>query len=116
MRHRNNKVTLDRKAGSRDALIRGLVTNLIERGSIITTPARAAAARRTTERLITSAKKAKTQRNAKSLQYLYSDGAKARLFDELVKKYVDRTSGYTRTTKLIARKGDGAERVKIELL
>ncbi len=40
----------------------------------------------------------------------------AKIFDEIAPKYVGRNGGYTRTVKIGARKGDGAEQVILELI
>jgi large subunit ribosomal protein L17 len=39
-----------------------------------------------------------------------------KMFSEIAPKYVGRNGGYTRITKLGARRGDGAEEVIIELV
>jgi len=114
MRHRKTTSVLDRTTASRAALIRGLVTNLVEHGSIVTTPARAKVAQQRVERLITKSRGAAT-RNHPADQYLYSVAARKNM-RELVTKYQDRKGGYTRITKMLPRSGDGSAQAKLEFI
>ena len=116
MRHRWKKPVLDRKAGPRRALIRGLATNLIVSESITTTDGKAKALRPYVEKLITHAKK-KTLTNERYLaKYLYTKKAVTKAMEVIGPRYAQRAGRYTRTVKIGFRPGDGASMVTIELV
>lgn len=116
MRHRKKGVTLDRRKGSREALLRGLITNLILYEKMNTTKAKAKAVRHLVERLVTVGKK----NNLASQRYvsarIYTDGARRKIFEVLGPRYQTRSGGYTRIIPIKRRKGDGAEVVRIEFV
>lgn len=116
MRHQKNKVTLDRKTGPRAALLAGLAESLILYEKINTTKAKAKAVRPIVERMITKAKvkSLSTKRDLESR--LYTKNTVKKLIEELGPRYLERKGGYTRTTMLKNRVGDGAEEVLIELV
>lgn len=116
MRHQKNKVTLDRKTGPRTALLTGLAESLILYEKINTTKAKAKAVRPIVERMITKAKvkSLNTKRDLESR--LYTKNTVKKLLEELGPRYLERKGGYTRTTMLKNRVGDGAEEVLIELV
>lgn len=116
MRHRNNKAILNRPADQRKALVRNLLTNLFEHGSIKTTEAKAKAAAREAEKLITLIKGREQAHNAVR-------DLKAVIFTEQASKNAleyagktKKTSGFTRVTKLGFRAGDSSVLVQVELI
>ncbi len=115
MRHKNAKVTLDRKASSRQALLRSLVEAIILREKIQTTHAKAKAVRPLVEKLITQAKKNTLHGKRQILKTVYTKGAMRKLTQEIAPRYADRAGGYTRITKTPPRAGDGAAMAVIEL-
>ena len=125
MRHRKHNHQLGVKTAHRSSLIANLSCSLIENGRIKTTLAKARALRPSIEKAITLAKKAHaTDDSSKKLHYrrlaiarLRSKTAVAKLFDELVEQFANRSGGYTRIYKLaIPRLGDAAEMALIEFV
>lgn len=116
MRHRKNKVTLDRPKAPRAALFRSLVLSLVEHGKITTTLAKARAIRPFTERLITHAKQDTVQNRRYLMQRLHNDAAVKKLVTTWGPKFTERHGGYTRLVKLPNRVGDGAARALIEFV
>ena len=116
MRHRNTTKTLDRKAASRNALLRSLATNLVLYEKIKTTEAKAKAMKPFVEKLITKGKSGDLHARRELLKVLYVDSAVEKVLKELSPRYKDRKGGYTRIIKLGHRQGDGAKMVQIEFV
>lgn len=116
MRHRKAGVKLKRDISGRRALLRGLVTNVIEEERITTTVPKAKAARPLVEKLITLAKEDNLNTRRKAAAFLTTKGSVEKLFDKLGPRFNQRNGGYTRIVKLGWRKGDGAETAKLELV
>ncbi len=98
------------------ALYRNLVTDLLNHGKITTTEAKAKQIRGMAEKMITLGKRGKLHSRRQALGIVYSKEVADKLFSELAERYAERPGGYTRTTKLGRRVGDGAEMVQIELV
>jgi large subunit ribosomal protein L17 len=107
---------LGRTANHRRAMLRGLVTFLLEKGKIETTLTRAKEIRSAAEKIISIGKNASLNSKRKVFSYLTKENVVKRLFDEIVPKYMEVNGGYTRITRLGPRKGDAAEMVIIELI
>ncbi|MFA6105078.1 MAG: 50S ribosomal protein L17 [Patescibacteria group bacterium] len=116
MRHQKRKVTLDRKTGPRQALLKGLAESLILYEKINTTKAKAKATRSVVERLITKAKTNSLAARRDLQSRLYTKNTVKKLIEDLGPRYADRKGGYTRIVMLKNRVGDGAEEVLIELV
>jgi large subunit ribosomal protein L17 len=116
MRHRKAGVKLKRDVSARRALLRGLVTNVIEEERITTTVPKAKAARPLVEKMITLAKEDSRHRRDLAARFLMTKEAVEKLFDKLGPRFNQRNGGYTRIVKLGWRKGDGAETAKLELV
>ena len=125
MRHRIAGRRLNRSASHRVALFRNLMTELFRHGRIRTTKAKALAVRPQAERLLTTAKRAHTKREAgeqdvherrKVAAVLYDAEVVKTLFDEIAPRFAERPGGYTRVLKLGPRPGDAAEMVILELV
>ena len=116
MRHRKAGVKLKRDIGARRALLRGLVTNVIEEERITTTVPKAKAAKPLVEKMITLAKEDNPHRRRQAAGFLLTSDAVNKLFDKLGPRFNQRNGGYTRIVKLGWRKGDGAETAKLELV
>ncbi len=102
MMHASTKRKLGRTRRGRTALLRGLAADLIVKGKIKTTEAKAKELRPFAERLVTMGKKnsvASRRMAASSLGEPRAEVIKA-LFDELAPKYQDREGGYTRIIKM----------------
>jgi large subunit ribosomal protein L17 len=116
MRHRNYGKKLSRNTEHRRALLRNLVTSLIQRERLETTVAKAKAARPLAEWMITLAKRGDLAARRQAASYLLEPGAVKFLFEELGKRYATRPGGYTRLVRAGWRKGDGADLAVLELV
>ena len=105
-----------RKRGQRKAFIKGLANNLILKGKIQTTAARAKEIRPVVERLVSIAKKQQLSSLRLLLSRIPKDAAQ-KLFYEIVPKYKDRNGGFLRITKTAkTRKRDGVAVSVIEFV
>ena len=107
---------LGRPTAHRNAMLRGMVTYLIENGSIETTLTRAKEVRSIAEKMITLGKKGDLAAYRRALAYITKEDVAHKLFKEVAPKYADRNGGYTRVTRTGARRGDAAEMAVIELV
>ncbi len=116
MRHRNYGKKLSRNTEHRRALLRNLVTSLIQRERIETTVAKAKAARPLAEWIITLGKRGDLAARRQAASYLLDPSAVKFLFDDLSKRYAARAGGYTRLVHAGWRRGDGADLAVLELV
>jgi large subunit ribosomal protein L17 len=117
MAHRIDGRKLSRKQGPRLALYKNLTVSVLRYERIKTTEAKAKEVRGRVEHMITLAKRGDlTSRRAVISQFPNEPLVVDKLFDELALKYADRTSGFTRITRLGQRLGDAAEIVQLELI
>ena len=107
---------LGRVSPHRNAMLRGMVTYLLENGSIETTLTRAKEVRCMTEKMITLGKKNTLASRRAALAYITKEDVVKKLFDVIAPEYADRSGGYTRIYKLGPRRGDGAEMALIKLV
>lgn len=116
MRHKRAGFKLKRDPGARKALLRGLVTSVIEQERVITTIPKAKAAKPLVEKMITLAKRDTLHTRRQAASFLETPAAVKKLFDKLGARFGQREGGYTRITRLGWRKGDGAEQAMLELV
>jgi len=116
MRHRNKNKTLDRKKGPRELMLRNLASSILLYEKVKTTKAKAQAVRPLVEKLITSSKAGDLTARRGLIRVLLQKNAVKKAIEVLGVRYQTRPGGYTRTTKLGVRAGDGAEMVQIELV
>ena len=107
---------LGRPTAHRNAMLRGLVTYLLENGQIETTLTRAKEVRSEAEKMITLAKKNTLASRRQALAYITKEDVVSKLFSEIAPKYADRSGGYTQIYKLGPRRGDAAEMALIKLV
>ena len=107
---------LGKTSTQRKALLRQLVTDLLENGKIETTFYRAKEVQPVVEKMITLGKKAGLANYRRALSYITKEDVVQKLFKEIAPKYADRNGGYTRVTRTGARRGDAAEMAVIELV
>lgn len=107
---------LGRTASHRTAMLRAMVTFLLEKGKIETTVYRAKEVRSVTEKMITLAKDNSLHNKRLALAFITKEEVVKKLFDEIAPKYADKNGGYTRISKLGPRRGDAAEMAIIELI
>ncbi|MEU4227322.1 50S ribosomal protein L17 [Nonomuraea sp. NPDC026600] len=97
-------------------ILANLATDLFRHGKIRTTVAKAKRVRPLAERLITKAKKGDIHNRRQVLTVVKDKGVVHHLFTELAVTFAERPGGYTRITKIGARKGDNAPMAVIELV
>ena len=107
---------LGRPTASRLAMLRAMVTFLLENGRIETTVTRAKEVRSMTEKMITIAKNPTLANKRQVMAFVTKESVCKKLFDEIAPAYAERNGGYTRIIKTGARRGDAAEMAIIELL
>ena len=107
---------LGKTSTQRKAMLRQLVTDLLENGKIETTFYRAKEIQPVVEKMITLGKKAGLANYRRALAYITKEDVAKKLFDEIAPKYAERNGGYTRITKVGPRRGDAADMAIIELL
>ena len=107
---------LGRPTDHRQAMLRGLVTYLLENGRIETTVTRAKEVRAMAERMISLGKENTLHSRRQALAYVTKEDVVKKLFDEIAPKYEDKNGGYTRIIKTGPRRGDAAEMCIIELV
>ena len=116
MRHRNSGRKLSRNTSHRRALLRNLVTSLLDTGRLMTTLPKAKEVRPLAEKMITLGKKDSLHARRQVHSYLLKDTTAKKVFDTIAPTFADRKGGYSRIIKLGNRKGDGADLAIIELL
>lgn len=107
---------LGRTSDHRKAMLRAMVTFLLENGRIETTVTRAKEVRSMAEKMITIAKTNELHNKRQVLAYVTKESVVKKLFDEIAPKYADVNGGYTRIVKIGPRRGDAAEMAVIELV
>ena len=107
---------LGRTTDHRMAMLRGMVTLLLEKGSIQTTVTRAKEVRSLAEMMITLGKNNTLASKRQALAFITKEDVVKKLFDTIAPSYADRNGGYTRIIKIGPRRGDAAEMAIIELV
>ena len=107
---------LGKKTDQRRAMLRGMVTLLLEKGSIETTLSRAKELRAIADKMITLGKEDTLASRRAALAYITKEDVVKKLFDEIAPRYENRTGGYTQVYKLGPRRGDAAEMALIKLV
>ena len=106
---------LGRPTAHRNAMLRGMVTYLLENGYIETTLTRAKEVRSITEKMITLGKKNTLASRRAAMAFITKEEVVAKLFNEIAPKYSERNGGYTQIYKLGFRRGDAAEMALLRL-
>jgi len=114
--HRRRVKHFDRKSGPRKALLRGLVTSLIEHGRITTTVDRAKEVRRHVEKAITLGKKGDLATTRLLMSRYPNKEAVTTIIKDLAPRFKTRPGGYTRIIKIGRRPGDTAEMAFLEFV
>ena len=107
---------LGRTSDHRKAMLRAMVTYLLENGQIETTVTRAKEVRSVAEKMITTAKNNELHSKRQVFAYVTKEDVAKKLFDEIAPKYAERNGGYTRIVKIGPRRGDAAEMAIIQLV
>ena len=107
---------LGRTSDHRTAMLRAMVTFLLENGKIETTVTRAKEVRSMAEKYITLAKTNTLHSKRQAMAFITKEDVVAKLYNEIAPKYADVNGGYTRITKTGPRRGDATEMAIIELI
>ena len=107
---------LGRTSDQRKAMLRAMVTYLLENGQIKTTVTRAKEVAPVAEKMITLAKTNNLASYRAALGYITKEDVANKLFKEIGPKYADRNGGYTRIVKIGPRRGDAAEMAIVQLV
>jgi large subunit ribosomal protein L17 len=116
MRHLKAGRRLSRTTEHRLAMLRNLITSLLEVERVETTQAKAKEARQWAEKIITLAKRGDLHARRQTMAVVRSKKVVAKLFSELKERYQDRPGGYTRIIPIGVRLGDGAPMSILELV
>ena len=107
---------LGRTSDNRKAMLRAMVTYLLENGQIKTTLTRAKEVAPVAEKMITLAKDNTLVSYRQALGFITKEDVANKLFKEIAPKYADRNGGYTRIVRIGPRRGDAAEMAIIQLV
>ena len=107
---------LGRPTAHRMAMLRGMVTLLLENGQIETTLTRAKEVRSMAEKMITLGKKNTLASRRAALAYITDENVVSKLFNEIAPTYENRQGGYTQIFKMGPRRGDAAEMAIVKLI
>ena len=107
---------LGRTSDHRTAMLRAMVTFLLENGRIETTVTRAKEVRAMAEKYITLAKNNTLSSKRQAFAFITKEEVVAKLYNEIAPKYMETNGGYCRIIKTGPRRGDAAEMAIIELI
>ena len=107
---------LGKKSDNRMAMLRCMVTCLLENGKLETTVTRAKEVRAMAEKYITIGKTNALANKRLAMAFITKESVVKKLFDEISPAYSSRNGGYTRITKIGPRRGDAAEMAILELV
>jgi large subunit ribosomal protein L17 len=116
MRHNKAGFKLKRNMSARRALLRNLVTSVIEHERIVTTVPKAKAVKPLLEKMITLGKQDTLHARRQAASFLMTPDSVKKLFDKLGPRFAQRNGGYSRIVRVGCRVGDGAEQALLELV
>ena len=106
---------LGRTTAQRKAMLRGMVTLLLETGKIETTYTRAQEVSAKADEMITLGKKGDLAAYRAALAYITKEDVAKKLFSVIAPAYANVNGGYTQVYKMGPRRGDGAECAIVKL-
>jgi len=116
MPHQVHQRKFGRKIDLRRSMLKNLTVSVLRYERVKTTEAKAKEIRGFVDRMINLGKDGSLESRRSVAAWLPETVIVNKVFDDLAKRYTDRTSGYTRTTRLPRRVGDNAELMLIELM
>lgn len=117
MRHRKKGTKIGTDVSHRKALVRNLITSLIENEKIETTKTRAKAIQPEVDKLISFVQKHEPVTSIRRINSIvFTEAASKKIMNELKERYKDRKSGFTSIKLSHLRDGDSAPIVTIELV
>jgi large subunit ribosomal protein L17 len=116
MRHKKAGRHFSRTSNQRKALLRGLVTSLLEHQSIETTLAKAKAIRPIAEKLVTIGKRNDLHSKRLVMSYVYTRSAAVKLFSEIAPRFANVNGGYLKIVRTGTRVNDRAPMAIIQFV
>ena len=107
---------LGRTTAQRKAMLRGMVTLLLENGKIETTYTRAQEVAAKAEEMITLGKKGDLASYRAALAFITKEDVAKKVFTVIAGNYANVNGGYTQVLKMGPRRGDGAEKAIVKLV
>ena len=107
---------LGRTTAQRKAMLRGMVTLLLETGKIETTYTRAQEVSAKADEMITLGKKGDLASYRAALAFITKEDVAKKVFSVIAPAYADVNGGYTQVFKMGPRRGDGAETAIVKLV
>ena len=107
---------LGRTTAQRKAMLRGMVTLLLETGKVETTYTRAQELSAKADEMITLGKKGTLAAYRDALGYITKEDVAKKVFSVIAPAYADLKGGYTQVLKMGPRRGDGAEMAIVKLV
>jgi large subunit ribosomal protein L17 len=114
MRHLKRTAKLGRTGEHRNAMLANMVCSLIKHKRVVTTLAKAKAARSVAEKMVTLGKSGTIHDRRLAVARLHQEEAVKILFSEIAPNQKERRGGYTRIVKLNQRQGDAAQEAILE--
>jgi large subunit ribosomal protein L17 len=112
----SNRGLSSRVPSRRKAMLRNMVSSLLEHERIETTLTKAKMAQVYAERMITLGKKGTLLHKRKALAFVRGETLVHKLFHDLAARYAARPGGYTRVVRTRRRYGDNAQMAFLELV
>lgn len=116
MRHRKAGRRFGRTTSNRRAMVRSMVTSLLDHERIVTTTPKAKEIRKVADKMITLGKRGDLHARRQALSFIQDKSVVAKLFNELGPEYQERQGGYTRIIQTGNRIGDCAPMAILELV
>jgi len=116
MRHKVDGRLFGRPSNQRKALLRGIVTALLENQRIETTVAKAKEAKRIAERMISFGIKGDLHSKRQVLSYVTDRDVASKLFNEIAPRFSGRNGGYLRLVQTRQRLKDSAPMAILEFV
>jgi len=116
MPHQVHQRKFGRETAHRKAMFRNLTLSILRYEKVKTTEPKAKEVRRFVDGMILLGKDGSLSARRKAIGWLPEPEIVEKLFTDLAGRYTDRTSGFTRITRLGRRVGDSAPMMLIELM
>jgi large subunit ribosomal protein L17 len=114
--HQVHQRKFGRTTGQRRTMLKNLTLSVLRYERVKTTEAKAKEIRGFVDRMINLGKDGSLAARRRARAWLPEQVIVEKVFDDLAKRYPDRTSGYLRTTHLARRVGDSAPLMLLELV
>jgi len=116
MKHRHSMRKLGRTSSHRWALLRNLVSQLVQHERLETTVPKAKELRRVADNMVQLGKQGTLAARRRAAGVIHGDENLHKVFSELAFRYKDRAGGYTRVLATRVRQGDAARMAFIEFV